>query len=184
MNTANQPDLRELQSVLDLLHASGDQTAETWSGCLRARFMIGAPCADRGLFGFAGACGTRMATMPAWLCPRSAPGPDHRPAGSAVHVHNFRKLNAPGWLFSTDTSVPCQRTWRLTSLSARRVGFFPTCVVIEIQKGAQNRLQLGETVQFFRKQGYLIALDDFRAGPFNFDRVWNLRPASSSSTGR
>jgi EAL domain-containing protein (putative c-di-GMP-specific phosphodiesterase class I) len=57
-------------------------------------------------------------------------------------------------------------------------------VVIEIQKGAQNRLQLGETVQFFRKQGYLIALDDFRAGPFNFDRVWNLRPASSSSTGR
>jgi len=56
-------------------------------------------------------------------------------------------------------------------------GISPHRVVIEIlEQGVQNELQLGEAVQFFRKQGYLIALDDFGAGHSNFDRVWNLQP--------
>jgi EAL domain-containing protein (putative c-di-GMP-specific phosphodiesterase class I) len=49
--------------------------------------------------------------------------------------------------------------------------------VIEIlEQSVKDALQLGEAVQFFRNQGYLIALDDFGAGHSNFDRVWNLQP--------
>ena len=49
--------------------------------------------------------------------------------------------------------------------------------MIEIrEQGVLNELRLGEAVQFFRKQGLLIALDDFGAGHSNFDRVWNLQP--------
>lgn len=99
---------------------------------------------------------------------------------SAVHVHNFQHLKADGWLFLNMNSAVF-----LESVHDRHflgelleaTGFPPHRVVIEIlEQGVLNEVRLGEAVQFFRKQGFLIALDDFGAGHSNFDRVWNLQP--------
>lgn len=98
----------------------------------------------------------------------------------AVHLHNFLHLKADGWLFlNMETSVFLESVHEghfLGKLLAA-TGFPSHRIVIEIlEQGVSNEVRLAEAVQFFRKQGFLIALDDFGAGHSNFDRVWNLQP--------
>jgi EAL domain-containing protein (putative c-di-GMP-specific phosphodiesterase class I) len=99
---------------------------------------------------------------------------------SAVHVHNFQHLKADGWLFlnmNTAVFLKSVHDGHFLGGLLQATGFPAHRVVIEIlEQGVLNEVQLGEAVQFFRKQGFLIALDDFGAGHSNFDRVWNLQP--------
>jgi len=99
---------------------------------------------------------------------------------SAVHVHNFQHLKADGWLFLNMNSavfLESVHDGHFLGELLEATGFPPHRVVIEIlEQGVLNEVRLGEAVQFFRKQGFLIALDDFGAGHSNFDRVWNLQP--------
>ncbi len=99
---------------------------------------------------------------------------------SSVHVHNFQHLKADGWLFlnmQTEVFLESVRDGNFLGQLLEETGLPPHRVVIEIlEQGVLNEVQLGEAVQFFRKQGFLIALDDFGAGHSNFDRVWNLQP--------
>ena len=186
MNRANQPDPTELQSVLDLLDASGDQTVGNFASLtLRSHFQPIFSVAHSRTVGFEGlmrvadADGNVIAPLDVFA--RNLPRVltlDR--LASAVHAQNFHKLDAPGWLFlNMNTEVFLAsvhgRVFLTELLGA--AGISPNRVVIEIlEQGVQNELQLGEAVQFFRKQGYLIALDDFGAGHSNFDRVWNLQP--------
>ena len=186
MNTANQPDLRELQSVLDLLHASGDQTVGNFASLtVRSHFQPIFSVAHSRTVGFEGlmrasdADGNVIAPLDVFA--RNLPRVltiDR--LASAVHAHNFRTLNAPGWLFlnmNTEVFLASVHGGNFLTELLSAAGFSPHRVVIEIlEQGVKNELQLGEAVQFFRKQGYLIALDDFGAGHSNFDRVWNLQP--------
>jgi EAL domain-containing protein (putative c-di-GMP-specific phosphodiesterase class I) len=99
---------------------------------------------------------------------------------SAVHVHNFRQLQADGWLFlNMHTTVFLEGVddGRFLADVLAAAGLSPQRVVIEIlEQGVLDELRLAEAVRYFRNQGFLIALDDFGAGHSNFDRVWNLQP--------
>lgn len=99
---------------------------------------------------------------------------------SSIHVHNFLRLKADGWLFlnmNTEVFLESVHDGNFLGELLAATGFPPHRVVIEIlEQGVLNEVRLGEAVQFFRKQGFLIALDDFGAGHSNFDRVWNLQP--------
>ncbi|HVY05389.1 MAG TPA: EAL domain-containing protein [Burkholderiales bacterium] len=98
----------------------------------------------------------------------------------AVHVHNFLHLKADGWLFlnmTTEVFLDSVREGHFLGELLAETGLPAHRVVIEIlERGVLDELRLAEAVQFFRKQGFLIALDDFGAGHSNFDRVWNLQP--------
>ncbi|HEX4984682.1 MAG TPA: EAL domain-containing protein [Burkholderiales bacterium] len=99
---------------------------------------------------------------------------------AAVHAHNFARMQIEGWLFlNMNTEVflnSVHDTFFLGELLAA-TGLPPQRVIVEIlERGVLDELRLAEAVQFFRRQGFLIALDDFGAGHSNFDRVWNLQP--------
>ena len=50
-------------------------------------------------------------------------------------------------------------------------------IVIEIvEHPIEDNGQLAEKVDFYKKLGALIAIDDFGAGHSNFDRIWTLKP--------
>jgi EAL domain-containing protein (putative c-di-GMP-specific phosphodiesterase class I) len=99
---------------------------------------------------------------------------------SAVHVHNFLQLMADGWLFlnmNSEVFLESAHDRNFLGELLDATGFARHRVVIEIlEQGVLNELRMGQAVHIFRKQGFLIALDDFGAGHSNFDRVWNLRP--------
>ncbi|MEO8006732.1 MAG: EAL domain-containing protein [Betaproteobacteria bacterium] len=98
----------------------------------------------------------------------------------AVHVHNFMHLNAEGWLFlnmNVEVFLETAQEGHFLGELLEAAGLPPHRVVLEIlERGVLDETRLAAAVQFFRKQGFLIALDDFGAGHSNFDRVWNLQP--------
>ncbi len=90
--------------------------------------------------------------------------------------------------------VPREKQWIFLNLdpfaavSGRLFGSFfesllshfsirPYQVVVEIlESGIEDEKVLYESVQYYRKIGCLLAIDDFGAGHSNFDRIWSLRP--------
>lgn len=101
----------------------------------------------------------------------------------AVHLRNFAaQPEADGWLFvnmSPDVFLngPRLETDKLVQPLLAEIGLPPQRVVIEVLEDAvQENTRFREAVDFYRGQGFLIALDDFGAGHSNFDRVWSIRP--------
>lgn len=53
----------------------------------------------------------------------------------------------------------------------------PENIVIEIiEKNTENYPLVQKAVQILKKEGFLIAIDDFGAGESNFNRVWDIQP--------
>ncbi len=180
------PSSIELRLILDLLQTSGNRRVGRMSGLtLHSHFqpifsiahnrMIGC----EGLLRATGDDGQAVAPLEALGREASHILTMDRLA-SAVHAHNFRALGTDGWLFlnmTTAVFLASVRNDNFLTPMLGATGLPPHRVVIEIlEQGVKDELQLGEAVEFFRSQGYLIALDDFGAGHSNFDRVWNLRP--------
>jgi EAL domain-containing protein (putative c-di-GMP-specific phosphodiesterase class I) len=98
-----------------------------------------------------------------------------------IHVRNFLTLNDPlNWLFLNISPIAILRGKYYGSFFAemlRKSEIDPYRVVIEIVENpiADQNLLL-ETVNYYRKMGCLIALDDFGAGYSNFERIWVLDP--------
>ncbi len=100
-----------------------------------------------------------------------------------LHVGNFQRMPNldPAWLFlNLNPSV---------MLQGRKAGSFftPTLlknsgvghhrVVVEIlEKDIEDDALLVESIDHYRNNGCLIAIDDFGAGSSNFDRIWKLKP--------
>lgn len=192
MNTSNPLESSRsdvnLQSIRNLLQADGDQTVGNFAGLvIRSHFQPIFSVAHSRTVGFEGlmrpsdADGNPVSPLDAFRISRDF---SHiltmDRLASSVHVHNFPHLKADGWLFlnmNTDVFLESVHDGNFLGELLKATGFPPHRVVIEIlEQGVLNELQLGEAVRFFRKQGFLIALDDFGAGHSNFDRVWNLQP--------
>ncbi len=192
MNSSPHPqsfgDTVNLESVAGLLQPEGNRTTGKYAGLtIRSHFQPIFSLAHSRTVGFEGlmrpanANGDPVAPLDAL-----ASGRDFSHVlnldrlASAVHVRNFQQLGADGWLFlNMNTGVFLESVDDEHFLRDLLVatGLPPQRVVIEIlEQGVLNELKLAEAVQFFRKQGFLIALDDFGAGHSNFDRVWNLQP--------
>ena len=101
----------------------------------------------------------------------------------AVHLHNYAaQPDASGWLFINMSPEVFLRgqdlgSDRLAAALLRDTGLPPHRLVIEVLEAAvKENSRFREAVDFYRSQGFLIALDDFGAGHSNFDRVWSIRP--------
>jgi len=99
----------------------------------------------------------------------------------AVHVRNFNKLgNARSWLFlNVDPQVAAEgpRFGSFFSEMLESNGFPPHRVAVElIETPFEDEARLAAAVEYYRKLGCLVVIDDFGAGYSNFDRIWRLRP--------
>ncbi len=192
MNTSSPPDpsasKADFQSIRKLHQLAGNQTIGKFAGLtIRSHFQPIFSVAHSRTVGFEGLMrpsdqnGHPVGPLDALAMGRNFPHVltlDR--LASSVHMHNFLQLKADGWLFlnmNTEVFLESVRDGHFLGELLRESGFPPHRVVIEIlEQGMLDELRLGEAVQFFRKQGFLIALDDFGAGHSNFDRVWNLQP--------
>ena len=192
MNTSRPPEplssAVNFQSIRNLLQPAGSQTVGNIAGLtVRSHFQPIFSVAHSRTVGFEGLMrpsdpdGNPVAPLDALAMGR---GFSHvltlDRLASAVHVHNFQHLKADGWLFLNMNSavfLESVHDGHFLGELLEATGLPPHRVVIEIlEQGVLNEVRLGEAVQFFRKLGFLIALDDFGAGHSNFDRVWNLQP--------
>ncbi len=98
----------------------------------------------------------------------------------ALHVENFSRQAAPGWLFLNINPHVVMHGSDYGSFFGElltRCDLPPHRVVVEILEHAIEDVgRLAEAVAFYRELGCLVAIDDFGAGHSNFDRILRLRP--------
>ncbi len=98
----------------------------------------------------------------------------------AVHVQNFARFSDKSWLFLNVNP-------QVTVLGKSYGSFFQEMlehnnipasqVVIEIlEKSIYDGSILSAAVNYYKKLGCLVAIDDFGASHSNFDRIWNIQP--------
>lgn len=98
----------------------------------------------------------------------------------AVHVQNFARFSDKSWLFLNVNP-------QVTVLGKSYGSFFQQMlehnnipasqVVIEIlEKSIYDESILSAAVNYYKKLGCLVAIDDFGASHSNFDRIWNIQP--------
>ena len=76
-----------------------------------------------------------------------------------------------------DSFITSDAYRRLVDETLTRLQLVPERVVLEVLETPNGNLErLLEGIASFRRQGFLIALDDFGAGHSNIDRVWRLQP--------
>ncbi|MFM0015465.1 EAL domain-containing protein [Paraburkholderia sediminicola] len=97
------------------------------------------------------------------------------------HASNFMRVaNAHQRLFLNarpDSFVTSDAYRRLVEDTLTRLQLMPERIVLEVLESPNGNLErLIEGIASFRRQGFLIALDDFGAGHSNIDRVWQLQP--------
>jgi EAL domain-containing protein (putative c-di-GMP-specific phosphodiesterase class I) len=98
-----------------------------------------------------------------------------------LHASNFMRVaDAHERLFLNarpDGFITSDAYRRLVEDTLTRLQLTPERIVLEVLETANGNLErLIEGIASFRRQGFLIALDDFGAGHSNIDRVWRLRP--------
>ncbi|MCX4149946.1 MULTISPECIES: EAL domain-containing protein [Paraburkholderia] len=98
-----------------------------------------------------------------------------------LHASNFMQVaNAQQQLFlyaRPDSFITSDAYRRLVEDTLTRLQLMPERVVLEVLETPNGNLErLLEGIVSFRRQGFLIALDDFGAGHLNIDRVWRLQP--------
>ncbi|MFM0347787.1 EAL domain-containing protein [Paraburkholderia sp. RL17-347-BIC-D] len=98
-----------------------------------------------------------------------------------LHASNFARIgNSQQRLFLNahpDSFIVSGAYRRLIADTLSRLQLTPDRIVLEVLETPDGNLErLIEGTASFRKQGFLIALDDFGAGHSNIDRVWQLQP--------
>jgi EAL domain-containing protein (putative c-di-GMP-specific phosphodiesterase class I) len=98
-----------------------------------------------------------------------------------IHVQNFLKIKDNiNWLFlnvSPQTIVEGKFYGNFFKELLNKYNFPAHRVVIEVvEHPIEHNEKLVKIVEFYKKLGCLIAIDDFGAGHSNFDRIWTLKP--------
>ncbi len=98
-----------------------------------------------------------------------------------IHVKNYAlSEDSLNWLFlnvSPQVVVNGKRFGSYFKNLLRETGFPPHRVVLEIVEHTNsNPMLLQNTVNYYKKLGCLIAIDDFGSGQSNFERIWSLNP--------
>lgn len=97
-----------------------------------------------------------------------------------LHVRNFAACQDQAWIFLNVNPL-------VTVMGKNYGPFFrelleshhiaPGQVVVEIlENGIYDETILAAAVDYYKKLGCLVALDDFGAAHSNFDRIWDLQP--------
>ena len=99
----------------------------------------------------------------------------------ALHVRNFKKLgNSRCWLFlNVDPQVATEgpRFGSFFSEMLESNDFPAHRIAVElIETPFEDERRLAAAVEYYRKLGCLVVIDDFGAGYSNFDRIWRMRP--------
>lgn len=101
-----------------------------------------------------------------------------------IHALNFAEAApAAHWLFlnlqpQILASVPIERHTGFQQRLRERTGLAPHQIVLEvIEQAVPEDVDFEGRLAGARRDGSLIAIDDFGAGHSNLDRVWRLRPA-------
>ncbi|MFM0175629.1 EAL domain-containing protein [Paraburkholderia sediminicola] len=97
------------------------------------------------------------------------------------HASNFMRVANPHQrLFLNarpDSFITSDAYRRLVEDTLTDLRLKPERIVLEVLETPNGDLErLIEGIASFRRQGFLIALDDFGAGHSNIDRVWRLQP--------
>lgn len=97
-----------------------------------------------------------------------------------AHVQHCPASDAPRWLFVNVHAATLATTDRAQALFDRvtGAGLAPQNVVLEVPEPALQlpEEQLPQSIRQLRKQGFLIAIDDFGVGRSKLDRIWDLAP--------
>ncbi|HET9113751.1 MAG TPA: EAL domain-containing protein [Burkholderiales bacterium] len=98
-----------------------------------------------------------------------------------LHVRNFLTLaDDTSWLFLNFNPMVTIKGKGYGSFFAellKRYEMPPHRIVVEIlEDSIHDKTLLSGAVDYYRKLGCLIAIDDFGAGHSNFDRIWSLTP--------
>lgn len=98
----------------------------------------------------------------------------------ALHMRNFAAESRQGWLFLNThpvaiTSGRCYGSFLEEMM--RRTGLDPSRIVIEVlESEIIDERHFADAVDYYRRFGCLIAIDDFGKGHSNIDRIWRLKP--------
>ncbi len=98
-----------------------------------------------------------------------------------LHLRNFMTMaDDTHWIFiniSPQVIVNGKHYGAYFSGLLQRYGIPPHRVVIEILEGdIHDEDLLADAVDYYKKLGCLIAIDDFGAGHSNFERIWRIGP--------
>jgi EAL domain-containing protein (putative c-di-GMP-specific phosphodiesterase class I) len=137
-----------------------------YEGLIRAADPLGNPVRPHELFGKAPLGEARM------MLDRQC---------RALHVRNFKELGSTrSWLFlNVDPQVAIEGPQFGSFFSEMlESNAFPAYrVAVElIETPFEDEARLTAAVEYYRRVGCLIVIDDFGAGYSNFDRIWRLRP--------
>jgi EAL domain-containing protein (putative c-di-GMP-specific phosphodiesterase class I) len=99
----------------------------------------------------------------------------------ALHVRNFNQLgNSSSWLFlnvDPQVATDAARSGSFFSEMLDSNSFPAHRVAVElIETPFEDEKRLSAAVEYYRKLGCLVVIDDFGAGYSNFDRIWRMRP--------
>ena len=98
----------------------------------------------------------------------------------AVHVQNFSFLSSDSWIFlnvNPLVTVVGKNYGAFFEEMLAHNGVPPSQVVVEIlEKNIYDESILRAAVNYYKKLGCLVAIDDFGASHSNFDRIWNIQP--------
>jgi EAL domain-containing protein (putative c-di-GMP-specific phosphodiesterase class I) len=97
----------------------------------------------------------------------------------AIHARNFARMAKDQWLFlNVSPTVFADKFRELESFFsalATQCGLAANRVVVEVLESALYK-DIAQSMEFYREQGCLVAVDDFGAGHSNLERVWRLKP--------
>ena len=98
-----------------------------------------------------------------------------------THLNNFHQIvNDNCWLFINISALASEKGREFGDIFPELLKKFnikPSNVVIEIiEDAATDKHKLLDAINYYKKMGCMIAIDDFGAGHSNFERVWNLQP--------
>jgi len=98
----------------------------------------------------------------------------------ALHLRNFAAESRQGWLFlnTHPVAIASGRAYgAFLEEMIRRTGLEPSRIVIEVlESEIIDERHFAAAMDYYRRFGCLIAIDDFGKGHSNIDRIWRLKP--------
>ncbi|MHB8623306.1 MAG: EAL domain-containing protein [Sulfuricaulis sp.] len=99
----------------------------------------------------------------------------------SLHVHNYQATATDNsWLFlniNPDVVVHGKNYGKFFAEMLDHYAFPAHRIVVEILEGTiRDESLLTEAVEYYRRLGCLVAIDDFGAGHSNFERIWRVAP--------
>lgn len=156
----------QLSSAFQPIFSIAHRRAVGYEALLRARDDRGNPVSPLQVFAMADA-GPELTRLDR-LC-------------RTLHVHNFKTMTADShWLFlnvNPEVVVHGKNYGAFFAEMLDHYAFPAHRIVVEILEDTiRDESLLAEAVEYYRRLGCLVAMDDFGSGHSNFERIWRVSP--------